>query len=160
MMHTAWWGIWEVSYCFSMSSVKFQGNTGQKNRQLWPELGVSGLNLQFGFTDGYEMMRRAWSSIEKVPHCFFKFIRHISRSRATETIFTRTWRFRTVTWIAQSLTLHGIGVLLFFKVIRQIPRSHEAKINDLTRIGRFWTFTQVRIHQWLWNVAQNLKRNV
>ena len=26
--------------------------------------------LQFGITDGYEMMQKAWSSIEEVPYCF------------------------------------------------------------------------------------------
>ena len=55
---------------FLRSPVKFQGHTGQENRQFWPELGVSGLQLQFEFTDGYEMVHKAWSSIENVPYCF------------------------------------------------------------------------------------------
>ena len=33
----------EVHYCFSRSSIKFQGHVGQKNRQFLPELSVSGL---------------------------------------------------------------------------------------------------------------------
>ena len=53
---------------------------GSKNRQIWPKLGVSGLLLQFEFTNGYEMMHKAWSSIEEVPYCFsrssFKFHGH------------------------------------------------------------------------------------
>ena len=43
---------------------------GSKNCPFWPKLGVSGLYLQFGITDGYEMMHKAWSSIEEVPYCF------------------------------------------------------------------------------------------
>ena len=43
---------------------------GSKNRQFWPKLGVSGLYLQFGITDGYEMMHKAWSNIEEVPYHF------------------------------------------------------------------------------------------
>ena len=43
MMHKAWRNIEEVPYCFSMSSVKFQGYTAKKNSQIWPELGFSGL---------------------------------------------------------------------------------------------------------------------
>ena len=43
---------------------------GSKNRQIWPRLGVSGLLLQFEYTNGYEMMHKAWSSIEEVPYCF------------------------------------------------------------------------------------------
>ena len=53
---------------------------GSKNCQIWPRLGVSGLQLQFEFTNGYEMMHKAWSSIEEVPYCFamssFKFQGH------------------------------------------------------------------------------------
>ena len=43
---------------------------GSKNRRIWPRLGVSGLYLQFEFTNGYEMLHKAWSSIEEVPYCF------------------------------------------------------------------------------------------
>ena len=43
---------------------------GSKNRRIWPRLGVSGLLLQFEFTNGYEMMHKAWSCIEEVPYCF------------------------------------------------------------------------------------------
>ena len=70
---------------------------------------------------------------------FFKVIRQISRSHRTKksTIFTWIERFRTVTlvWIywllsndGQSLKRHRRGALLFFKVIRQISRSHGQKI--------------------------------
>ena len=41
-----------------------------KNRQIWPRLGVSGLQLQFEFTNGYEMLHKAWSSIAEVPYRF------------------------------------------------------------------------------------------
>ena len=40
---------------------------GAKNRRIWPRLGVSGLLVQFEFTNGYEVMHKAWSSIEEVP---------------------------------------------------------------------------------------------
>ena len=41
-----------------------------KNRRIWPRLGVSGLQLKYEFTNGYEMLHKAWSSIEEVPYCF------------------------------------------------------------------------------------------
>ena len=44
--------------------------TRDKKRRFWPKLGVSGLWLQFVFTDGYEIMHKAWSNIEEVPYCF------------------------------------------------------------------------------------------
>ena len=43
-----------------------------KNRWIWPKLGVSGLYLQFQFTNGYEMLHKAWSSIDEVPYCFWR----------------------------------------------------------------------------------------
>ena len=47
---------------------------------------------------------------------------------------------------------------IFFKVIRQISRSHGSKkSSNLTQIGRFRTVTPVGIHQWLRNDAQSLK---
>ena len=66
MMHEAWCYLGEVPYCFSRSSVKFQGHMVKKNCQIWPRLG----KLKFEFTNGYEMMHKAWSSIEEVPCCF------------------------------------------------------------------------------------------
>ena len=48
MLHKAWSSIEEVPYCFSRSSVKFQGHSAKKNRRFWPKLGVSQLkNQQF-----------------------------------------------------------------------------------------------------------------
>ena len=43
---------------------------GSKNSRIWHKLGVYGLWLHFEFTNGYEMMHKAWSSMEKVPYCF------------------------------------------------------------------------------------------
>ena len=91
-----------------------------------------------------------------------------SKVKVTEVI-TQLSRFRTVTpvWIhiwwwndAQSLMLVRRGALLFFKVIRQISRSHGTKKSPiLTRIERFRTVTLVWIHRWLWNDASSLKQH-
>ena len=39
---------------------------GTKNRHFWHTLSVSGLWLQFEFNDGFEMMHKAWCSIDEV----------------------------------------------------------------------------------------------
>ena len=41
---------------------------------------VYGPWLQFEIAYGYEMMHKAWRSIEEVPYCFFEVIHQISRS--------------------------------------------------------------------------------
>ena len=43
-----------------------------KNRRIWSRLGVSRLLLQFEFTNDYEMLQKAWSSIEEVPYRFWR----------------------------------------------------------------------------------------
>ena len=56
--------------CFSRSFIKFQGHVGQKIANFLPELRVSGLQLKFDLSDGFEMRHIAWCGIEEVPYCF------------------------------------------------------------------------------------------
>ena len=66
-------GFLHVSNVFLLkSSIKFQGHTGQKNQHFWPELSISGLYLQFKFTNGFEVMLKACRSIGDVPYCFWR----------------------------------------------------------------------------------------
>ena len=69
-MHKAWSSIEEMPYCFSRSYVKLQGHTALKIVEFDPNWAFPDSKLQLEFTDGYEMMHRAWSSIVEVPYCF------------------------------------------------------------------------------------------
>ena len=73
---------------------------GSKNHQIWPRLGVSGLLLQFEFTNGYKMMHKAWSIKEELPYCFWsssvKFQGHAALKSSN---LTQIGRFRTVTQV-------------------------------------------------------------
>ena len=57
---------------FLKSSIKCPGHAGQNSSIFVPELSVLGLSLQFELTDGFEMMRKTWCSIEEVPYYFFQ----------------------------------------------------------------------------------------
>ena len=70
MMLKGWRSTEEVRYCCLKSSIKFEGHMGQKNHQFWPKLRVSGLQLKFEFTDGFQTMHKAWRSVEEVSYCF------------------------------------------------------------------------------------------
>ena len=70
MMHKAWCCLGEVPYCFSRSSVKFQGHTAKSIVDLDPNCAFPDRNSSFEFTDCYEMMHKAWSSIDEVSYCF------------------------------------------------------------------------------------------
>ena len=90
MIQKTWRCIEEVSF-FSRSSVKFQGDTGQKNQQFWSELRVSGLLLQFEFTDGFEMMHNVWRSIEEVSYSAIIFRGHPSNFKVTRAEKSMIW---------------------------------------------------------------------
>ena len=62
----------------SRSGFKGQGHREQSKSR--PNLGFSGPQLLFEFTDAYEMMHIAWSSIERLP-IVFTAIWQTSRSR-------------------------------------------------------------------------------
>ena len=56
-----------MSYCFSRSSVKFQGHTVKKNRRFLPKLGYLDCYSSWN-SDCYEVVQKAWSRIEEVPY--------------------------------------------------------------------------------------------
>ena len=70
-IHRWLWGIEEVLLFFN---VIVQISRSQRTKKCWfqPKLRISGLQLQFEFTDGFQMMHTAWRSIEEVPYCFWR----------------------------------------------------------------------------------------
>ena len=64
--------IKSLRFALFMVIYQISRSHGSKNCQFWPELSVSGLWLQFEFTDGFEMMHKAWCSIKEVPYYFSK----------------------------------------------------------------------------------------
>ena len=141
-MHKAWSSIEEVPYCFSRSSLKFQGHTGKKS-SISTQIG------RFRTVTEVWIYRWHWNDAQSLKWCrrgallfsrsSVKFQGHTAKK--TPPILTQIGCFRTVTpvkihwWLwndAQSLKRHRRGVLLFFKVIRQISRSQR------TKNRRFW----------------------
>ena len=140
-----WWllndaqscNIEEMPYCFSRSSVKFHGHTGQKIYDFDPNWAFPDCNSSLN-----SPMALKWCAKLDVvwKRCPIVFQGHASNSKVTQnkilSILTRIERFQTVTpvWIhpwlwndAQSLILYRRGALLFSKVIHQISRSHGTK---------------------------------
>ena len=139
-MNKAWrrWG--ELPYCFSMSSVKFQRHTATKKSSFFTQIGrfrtVTPSWIHIWLCTNIEVAEK---------RCPIVFQSHLSNLMDTgdkkSPILTRIGRFRTVTYVwinwwlwhdAQSLKQHRRGLLLFFKVIREISRSHG------TRNHWFW----------------------
>ena len=65
-----------------------------KNSQIWPKLGISGLLLQLEFTDGHEMLHKAWNSKREMPYCFPRsFIKFQGHTGQNITDFDPNWAF-------------------------------------------------------------------
>ena len=143
MMHEAWSSIEQVPYCFSRSSVKFQGRTALKivefyRNSSFPDCNSS-LNSPMG-TKWCTKLEGAWKSCHIVFQC------HTSNCKVTRWkffILTRIEGFRTVTpvWIqwwlwndAQSLKRYKRGALLFFRSSIKFKVYLGKNIDDLIPI--------------------------
>ena len=183
MMHKAWSSIEEVPYCFSRSSIKFQGHTALKIVQFDPDWAFPDCNSILNSPMAPKWCTKFEVALKRCPIVFscdqaalqmvfsvrlsvrlsvtpfspcshhriiMKFSGVItmvksdvhakgqgqrSKVKVTE-VNTQLSRFRTLTpvWIhiwqwnhAHSWKQHRRGALLFFKVIRQISRSHGSK---------------------------------
>ena len=100
--------------------------TLDKNSVILTQIEIFGLQLQFAFTDGYEMMHKARHSIEEACYCFpWSPIRYFKVTwNKKSPILTRLEHFQTLTpvWVhwwtcnnAQGLMWYRRGALLFFR---------------------------------------------
>ena len=140
---------------------------GSKNRRIWPKLGVSGLQLKFEFTSGYEMIHKAWSSIEEVPYCFarssVKFQGYMGQKIAD---FYPNWAFpdcnsnlnspMDLKWCTKLEAAQERCPVVFQGHPSNFKVTQDKKSPILTRIECFRTVTSVSIHRWIWNDAQSL----
>ena len=94
MLHKAWSSIEEVPYCFARSSVKFQGHTAKKIVDFDPNWVFPDCNWNLKSPNGYEMMHKAWSSIEEVPYCFARsFVKFQGHTTLKIIEFDPNWAF-------------------------------------------------------------------
>ena len=136
MMLNSWSSIEEVPLIFQGHPSNFKVRR-DKYCWFWAELSISGLSLQFEFTDGFEMIYKAWSSIEEVPCCFsrssIKFQSHTGQKTAN---FDPNLAFLDcnsslnspmgLKWCTK-LDVVQKRCPIVFRVIHQISRSHGLK---------------------------------
>ena len=142
MMHKSWRNIEEVPYCFSRSSVKFQGHTRQNIADFDLNWAFSDCNLSMNLPMALEWCKELNVAQKGCPTVFQGHPSNFKVTRLKKSlILTQIGCCRTVTpvrdhwWLwnyAQILKQHRRGALLFFKVICQISRSHQ------TKHRRFW----------------------
>ena len=116
---------------------------GSKNCRIRPKLGVSGQQFQFEFTDGYEMLHKAWNSKGEVSYCFPKSsINFQGHTGQNITDFDPNWAFPDYGPVAAFKSLRFAlfqGHPSNFKVTRYKTSP------ILTQIGRFRTIGQSQL---------------
>ena len=121
----------------------------------------------FEFFNGYEMMHKAWSSIEEVPYCFARLsIQFQGRTALKIVEFDPDWAFPDCNSSLNSpmatkcCTKLEVAKKRCPIVLQSHPLNFKVTRDNIspisTRIERFWTVNTVSIHQWIWNYAQSL----
>ena len=148
MMHRARSNIEEVPYCFSRSFVKFQGHPDKKSPILTRIERFRTVNLVW-------IHRWLWHNAQSLnPYrrgdlLFFKVIHQILKSHLAKIAdFDLNWAFADYNFSLNS------PMALTWCTSFQVTRGNKLPI--LTRIERFRTVTQVRIHRGIWDDAQGL----
>ena len=97
MMHRAWSSIEEVPYCFSWSSIKFQGHMALKIVEFDPNWAFPDCNSSFNSPMAMKCCTKLETAKERCP---FVFQGHPSNFKVTRDktspILTQIGRFRTV----------------------------------------------------------------
>ena len=150
-MHKAWSGIEQVPFCFSRSSVK--GHADRKVDDLVPTLAFPRDNANLATkSHTHTHLLGAWKRYPKIFPSHptnFKVTRfeksmichRFERVRAMTRIWMRGWLWNDTHCFQE----HGWYSALFFKVIRQISKSHGPKIDDL---GPIWARLIGRSQLW------------
>ena len=129
-MHKAWSSIEEVPYCFSRSSVKFQGHTALKSVEFDPDWAFPDCNSSLNSPIAKKWCIKLEVALKRCPVVFQG---HSSNFKVTWLVkssnLTQIGCFRTLSqvWIhqwlrndAQSLKLHWRGALLFLAATKQL----------------------------------------
>ena len=172
MMHRARSSIVEVPYCFSRSSVKFQGHTALKIVEFDPKWAFPDCNSSLNSPMAMKCCTKLVTAKERCP---IVFQGHPSNFKGTRykasPILTQIGRFRTIGQSQLSnpsdlpcwLCSHDRIIMKFSGVITndqskvhakgQGQRSKVKVTEVTTQLNRFRTVTPVWIHIWWWNDA-------
>ena len=168
MMHKAWSSIKEVPYCFSRSSVKFQGHTALKIIEFDPNWAFSNCNSSFNTP-----MVTKWCTKLEVSQkrCPIVFHGHMSNCKVTRlwksSNLTQIWSFpdcnsslkspMAAKWCTKLELALKRCPIVFQGHLSNSKVTRLSKLSNLTQTGRFRTVTQVWNHRWLQNDAKSLK---
>ena len=157
MLHKAWSSIEEVPYCFSRSSVKFQGHTALKIVEFDPNWPFPDSNSSLNTPMATKWCIKLEVALKRCP---IVFQGHLSNFKVTWLKKSSNWpqigRFRTLNsslntpmatkWCTKLEVALKKCPIVFQGHPSNLKVIQLKKSSNLTQIGRFRTLTQVRIH--------------
>ena len=139
-MHIAWCSLGDMPYCFSRSSIKFEGHTTKNIVAFDPNWGFPDSNSSLNSPMAMKWCKKHKAALKRCPIVFQGYPSNFKVTRdKTLPILTRIERFRTVTpvWIhqwlwndAQSLKQHWRSALLFSRSSVKFQDHTGQKIAD------------------------------
>ena len=158
MMHKAWSNIEEVPFCFSRSSVKFQGRTRQKIADFDTNWACPDCNYNLNSPMALKWCTKLNIAWKKCP---IGVQSHPSNFKVTQDkqlpIFTRIKCFRTVTpvWIhwwlwndAQSFKQHRRGALLFLAATKQLFEWFSPSVCPSVCPSHLFDYVPIIVSSW------------
>ena len=175
MMRKAWSGIEEMPYCFSRSSVKFQGHIALKIVEFNPNWAFPDCNSRLNSPMAMKCCTKLETAKKRCPIVFQGQPSNFTVTRdKTSQILTQIGRFQTIGRSQLSnpsdlpcwLCSHHRIIMKFSGVITndkskvhakgQGQRSKVKVTEVTTQLNRFRTVTPVWILIWWWNDAYSL----
>ena len=131
MMHKAWSSIEEVPYCFSRSSVKFQGHTALKIVEFYPNWAFPDSNSSLNSRMAMKCCTKFETAKERCPIVFQRHPSNFKVTRdKTSPILTQIGRFRIIGW----WQLSNPSDLPCFRSCIKFQGHTGWKIDDLDKI--------------------------
>ena len=164
MMHKAWCCLEEVPFCFSRSSIKFQGYTAQNIVDFDPNWAFPDCNSSLNSPMAMKWCTKLEAAWERCPIVFQGHPSNLKVTRDKKLpILTQIERFWTVNpvWIQWWLWNDAQSLKQHYPIVFQGYPSNFKVMRDKNRrfwlgIGRFRAVTPVWIHGWLSIDTQSL----
>ena len=157
MMHIAWCCLEEVPFCFSRSSVKFQGHTALKIVEFDPNWPFPDSNSSLNTPMATKWCIKLEVALKRCPIVFQGHLSNFKVTRLKKSSnLTQIGRFRTLNsslntpmatkWCTKLEVALKKCPIVFQGHPSNLKVTRLKKSSNLTQIGRFRTLTQVRIH--------------
>ena len=167
MIHKAWSSIEEVPYCFSRSSVKFQGHTALKIVEFDPDWAFPDCKSSLNSPMAKKWCTKLEVALKRCPIVFS------CDQAALQMVFSVCPSVRLSVCLSVCLSVtpfwlcsHHRIIMKFSGVITNDQSKVHAKVQGqrskvkvtevTTQLNRFRTVTPVWIHIWWWNDAYSL----